>query len=116
MGTAAIILGAFVLFLVSLYLTGRWLSRAWARRHPESHAVAEVTPTGIALVGCLVLALTVGVAARSLAPDSGLGSFLSTFDGIRVGAIMAVGVFTIAAVVLDRLGHPTIKRKEARGV
>jgi hypothetical protein len=111
MKVLAIALSVLLLIMVTLFFAGRWLSRYWSQRHPTSHAVAEVTPTGMVLYGCLVLALVVGAAVRKADPDGPLGLFLNSRDGLQIAIVVAVVIFALAWTALELLGHSPIRRK-----
>jgi len=50
------------------------------------------------------------ITAYKLAPQSELGAFFSTTDGVITTIGGSIVVFAIAMVVLEKLGHPSIKR------
>ena len=90
-------------------------SRSLAKRTPNSVLLVSITPTGIALSLCFVAVLVMGVAGRQLAPDSNLGSFLATWQGVIIGLGLAWLAFTIAATALHVLGQPIVRVKRHSG-
>ncbi len=106
----ALLLGA----LAGLFLCGRRLSHAVARRRPDSPAVVEVTPTGIALTIVMALVMTGGLAAARLAPESPLGRLLGTVEGAGIALMALVSAFAWASAALQLLGHPPIRWKGLR--
>ena len=80
---------------------------------PRNPALARLTPTGLALCGCLILLFVVGAAVRKLAPGSELGTFLNRAYGVPVAMMLASLGFGVFAAILERLGHPIAEWKEA---
>ena len=87
--------------------------KKWA---PNSQALARMTPTGMALCACFTVAMAVGTAARKLAPDSVLGSFLNTEIGLFIAIVVGWGAFIGATMALHALGHPIAEIRERRNV
>lgn len=106
--TAAVIFAVTVVALAcgAVAAIGLWVQSHYRKRAPDRGPLRQVSPTGLALIGCFTLALVVGMAARKLAPESVLGSFLNTERGFLLGMVGAWLAFTVAAGVLHFLGHP----------
>jgi predicted small integral membrane protein len=111
-----ILLGVVTLACAAVVVVGLGASRFMTKRAPNSAFLFSVTPTGIALCACLVAVLVLGAVAKHLAPDSDLGSFLATRQGVIIGFGIAWLAFTIAATVLHVLGHPIFRVRGNRGV
>jgi len=110
--TIALIVGIVVLACAAVAGVGIWAKRQIKSRAPNSRVLARITPTGAALAACLTVTMVAGVAARKLAPDGLLGSFLSTEQGMLIAVVVGWLVFTVAATVLTMLGHPIAEDKE----
>ena len=106
MAGIALLIGLVVVASGVIYLIGMRTQRKLIKNSPESHALKKFTPTGVALVACLVAGLTGLMAVRELAPESVLGGFLHTWYGIAIGYFVFVGLFTLAGVLFRKYGHP----------
>lgn len=109
-----LLLGMVILACGAMVFLGIFISHLLKKLAPEHRALSSVSPTGIALCACFTSVMVVGVAARELAPESVLGSFLSTERGILTALGFAWFAFTIAATVFHRIGKPIFKVKRGR--
>jgi len=104
-------LGFIALVLIGLLVFfGRRLSKHVQKQAPESDLAVSITPTGNVLFGGMVGFWGACLIAWKLAPSSSLGAFVSTIDGAAMALGGSVLVFAVAMVVLEKLGHPSIKR------
>ena len=104
-------LGVIAIVLIGLIvLFGRQYSKHIQKKAPESDLAVNITPTGNVLFGGMVGFWGACIIAHKLAPQSALGAFVSTVDGATTAFGGSVVVFVIAMVVLEKLGHPSIKR------
>lgn len=94
-----------------IVLLGRRFSKFMESDHPESDFAVSVTPAGNVLFGGMVGFWGACLTAYKLAPQSALGIFVSTADGVITAIGGSIVVFAIAMVVLEKLGHPCVKRK-----
>jgi hypothetical protein len=103
--------GAFVVFMsIGLWVAGRRISKYFLKRNPASAALSKVTGTGFAISVCIVFLLSLGMAARQLAPDTVLGDFLDSKLGLGLFVIGCVVLFSIAGIVLRKSGRAMYKR------
>jgi hypothetical protein len=107
------VLGLGLITLVAIGLViyfGRKLSRATQDHAPENDFAMSITPSGNAHFACLVAFWIVYLVARKFEPESSLGSFLGTIDGVV--AVLSGSVFfaAIAGGILKKLGLPIAKR------
>ena len=104
-------LGVIAIVLISLIVSfGKKFSKLIQEQAPESDFAVSITPTGNVLFGGMVGFWGACLSAWKLAPQSALGTFVSTIDGAVTAIGGSVVVFAIAMVVLEKLGHPSIKR------
>src|SRR5258706_10891787 len=96
----AVLIGMAVLASSVVAWIGLRAQRQLSSTAPGNRALARLTPTGIALSACLVLVLVVGAAARQLAPESELGMFLNSNDGVSAAMGVAAFVYGIFAGIL----------------
>ena len=104
-------LGAITLFVVGLFIYfGQKISRAVAKHAPESELAVKITPTGTVLSALMVGFWVLCLAARALAPQSSLGAFVGTPDGMAAVFAASLVFFPILAVILQKLGYPISTR------
>ena len=104
-------LSAITLVLIGLVIYfGLKLNKAIGRNAVAIDFPWHITLTGTALWACVVGFWVICAVARELRPESLLGDFLSTTDG--VASMFAGSIFfaVIAGVILERLGYPIQKR------
>lgn len=108
----------FILGLVAITLSviglviyfGRKLSRAVEKQDSDSYLKLSITTTGTVLFACLTGFWIICIAARKLAPESYLGAFLNTSDGVPVVLIGSVLFSGVAGAILEKLGYPIARR------
>ena len=104
-------LGAITLVVICLIVYfGLKLNKAVDSHAADIDFPWHITLTGTALWACVVGFWVICAVARELRPESLLGDFLSTTDG--VASMFAGSIFfaVIAGVILERLGYPIQKR------
>lgn len=107
------VLGLAVIFLIvisPIIYFGRKLSRYVQKNDPESELVVSVTPAGNALTACLVGFWGICIAAVKLAPQSALGHYLHTPDGVVTALTGSILLYAVAASILKKLDYPIMKR------
>ena len=106
-----VVLGLALIAVIGvLVYFGMKLSRAVEKNKPESDMAARVTPTGLALYGCMTAVLVLFLAAVTLEPDGRLGSFLRSAGGLVVALVGTVVFFSVAAKIFENIGYPILKR------
>jgi hypothetical protein len=101
----------FAIAVISaLYYFGMRLARAIERKAPESEVAAKVTPTGLALCGCVTALLVLFLTAAKLKPDGPLGSFVRSSEGLMAALVGTVAFFSGAAWFFERIGYPIVRR------
>ena len=98
----AVVIGLFVYF-------GRKLSRAAERNAAYLDLPLYVSRTGTVFFACVVAFWVCCVMARAFTPQSALGKFLGTLDGVAsvvLGSCVFVG---IAWIIAEKLGYPFAK-------
>jgi hypothetical protein len=104
--------GAFVVFMaIVLWIAGRRVSKHFLRRNPASPALSKVTGTGFAISICIVVVLSLGMAARQLAPDTVLGDFLESKVGLSVFVVGCIAFFAVAGILLRKSGKAMYRRR-----
>ena len=103
---------ALIGVIAGLVLILRKASTAVSRQAPDSDLAMKLTPTGVVLSLCLVGSWTLGLAARSLTPESPLGQFLSDARGVVAGAVGSIAVFGVLAVLFGICGSPIVKSSD----
>ena len=106
-------LSAITLVVIGLVIYfGLKLNKAVDRHAANIDFPWHITLTGTALWACVVGFWVICAVARELRPESLLGEFLSTTDG--VASIFAGSIFfaVTAGVILERLGYPIQKRAD----
>ena len=73
--------------------------------------VTKLTPTGIALYASSFVALLAAVGVRVCAPESVLGAFLSTDEGVTVAFAVGLIAHVVALAILIALGHPIVREE-----
>ncbi len=102
------VVGVFIFF-------GLKLSRAVQKNAPESDYAQSVTMTGNVLFAFVVGFWVICAAARELRPESLLGAFLGTADGVIAIFVASAFFIAIAGAILEKLGYPPMKRNEPNG-
>lgn len=93
-----------------LYLPVRWYARREARRRPHANSSTRITVAGLVVILIIILVLVAGLTLEHLAPDSWLGTLVSTKRGRLVWGWMVVCVFAPIALVLERMGMKFTRR------
>lgn len=110
---ATLSLGAIILVVIGLVIYfGLKFSQAVRKHAPETALRQNITLTGTALWACVVGIWVICLIAGKLRPESSLGAFVGTADGVAaviVGSIFFAGV---AAVILEKLDYPIAKRHD----
>jgi hypothetical protein len=112
MSSIVLLIGMVIVAAGALYVIGM---RTQRKELPESLGLKQLTPTGVAWGFSLVAGFLGGKTAQELAPESGLGTFLNHWHGMPVALIVWIIIFSVAAGILHRLGHPVFKRKGQEG-
>jgi hypothetical protein len=106
-------LGAITLFLIGLVIYfGVKLNKAILKHAPEATLSVNITFTGTVVTACVVGFWVVCLVARELTPESSLGTFVGTVDGLATVFVGPVFFAGIAGAILDKLGHPLAMRDE----
>lgn len=103
------IIGLVVIALVvisPIIYFGRKFSKHIQKHDPESEMAVTVTPAGNALTGGLVGFWGACAISFKLAPQSALGAFIGTMEGVVTVVIGSISSYVIAAVVLKKFGFP----------
>lgn len=106
LGLSAITL--VVIGLVAYF--GLKLNKAVDRYAADIDFPWHITLTGTALWACVVGFWVICAVARELRPESVLGDFLNTTDGVASIFAGSILFAVTAGVVLERLGYPIQKR------
>lgn len=102
--------------LIGIFFVARSLSHRQLKNRPSAIGLTHVTPTGVALYGCQMVILFVGIAARQLQPQGPLGQFLKRPGGAFTYIVCLIIGFWLAGRALGKLGHPLIRRPTVPGV
>ena len=113
----------FVLGLVAVTLAviglviyfGLKLSRAMQKHSPNSEFVQSITLSGTALFASMVAFWIICAAARELKPQSSLGAFLGTVEGVIAVFVASIFFISVAGAILEKLGYPIMKRDRPNG-
>ena len=89
---------------------GLKLSKAAERQSENIGLPLNVTPIGTVVFALLVGSWTCCLVIAKFAPTSTSGSFLSSADGLVAALSGSMIVFVVVGVILDKLGHPIMKR------
>jgi len=104
-------LSALTLVVIGLFIyLGKKLDRAVRRKSPDTNLPLEVTTSGTIVFAFMVAMWTACLVVQASHPDSTIGSFLRTFDGVGAIAIGSVLYCGVAGAVLDKLGYPLAKK------
>ena len=106
-----IIIAALLIFLALLMVVGLWLARRFSRGAPNSQLSKKLGPWDIIPLGFLVIAMTVGLAVRTLAPQSTLGSFLSTPLSLALAFLGLMLAHIAISVVIALARHYIFTRR-----
>jgi hypothetical protein len=100
-------LAAITILVIGLFIYfGRKVSNAAERNAEFIDLPLYVTRTGTVFFACVVAFWVYCAAARTLFPDSVLGRFLGTFDGVAAVVLGSISLVAIAWPVFDKLGYP----------
>lgn len=99
-----------LLFIGLIVYLGKKLSKFVQKNAPESDLAINITPTGNALFAIMAGFWGVCIIAYELAPNSKLGVFVGTADGLTVVVLGSLFLPGIVALILNKLGFPTFKR------
>lgn len=110
-------IGIFTLVLgVVLYVPARWWAKRKVREHPNSNATLRVTRAGFVFFGIFVVLLILGFSQEFLAPESGLGQFVSSSGGRLLFGASVAAVFWLLEVILKSKGVLLVEKKETKNV
>ena len=104
-------LSAVTLVVIGLVIYfGLKLNKAVVRHAADTDFPWHITLAGTALWACVVAFWVICAVARELRPESFLGDFLNTTDGVV--SVFAGSIFfaVTAGAILERLGYPIQKR------
>ncbi len=100
-------LAAITLIVIGLVIyIGLKANKAVLKRTPEIALPLNITFTGTALWACVVSFWLICLVSAKLWPESSLGVFAGTPDGI---AVLLVGSFffaVVAGAILEKIGYP----------
>lgn len=99
---------AFVIALLVYF--GRKLSKAAERNAEHIDLPLYVTRSGTIFFASVAAFWVYFAAAWSLTPNSALGRYLGTFDGVAAVVLGSITFIAIAWVISDKLGFPFAKR------
>ena len=103
-------LGLITLTLIgTLIFFGRKLSKRVQKQSPDSVLTMTITRTGYALIGCMVGFWIFCLFVKDLMPESNLGQFLNTTDGIITVFIGSYLFFVVVAILFNKIGSPIAK-------
>jgi hypothetical protein len=105
--------GAAVLVIGAIFFLGMRLARTIEKKAPSGMTV-QVTRTGVALYGCMIVVLVMFAAATTLEPAGPLGSLLRRPEGLVAVLVATVVFFSVAAWLFERIGYPISRRKNER--
>ena len=89
---------------------GQKLNKAVIKRTAETSFPMHITFVGTALWACVVGFWVFCAVARELRPESRLGEFLNTTDGVVLALVGSILFAAIVGTILERLGYPTAKQ------
>jgi hypothetical protein len=113
LGAVLMLGGVAIVAIAALFYLGMRLARAIEKKAPPE-ARANITPTGLALAGCMTATLVVFAVAATLEPEGPLGSFLRRPEGLLAALVAAVVFFSLVAWLFERIGYP-ISRSRKNG-
>ncbi len=103
-------LGAITLVVIGLVIYfGLKLNKAVDRHSADIDFPWHITLTGTTLWACVVGFWVVCAVARELRPESLLGDFLGTTDGVASIFVGSILFAVTAGVILNRIGYPIQK-------
>jgi len=106
-------LTAITLIVIGLVIyVGLKFNKAVLKRAPEIALPLNITPAGTALWASVVGFWLVCLVAEKLRPETSLGAFVGTADGMA--AVFAGSIFfaMIAGTILEKLGYPIATRDD----
>lgn len=110
---AALGLGAVTLVAISLVVYfGLKLNKAVNRQAKESDTAVigyRLTLAGAASFACVVGFWVICLVAGRLRPESSLGAFVRTADGVIAVILASIFFVVIAEAILEKLGYPIAK-------
>ena len=109
-GAVLMLGGVAVVVIAPLFYLGMRLARAIEKKAPLA-AGGKITPTGLALAGCMTAVLVVFAAAATLEPEGPLGSFLRRPEGLVAALAAAVVFFSVVAWLFERIGYPIARSR-----
>jgi hypothetical protein len=106
-------LSAITLFVIGLVIYfGLRLNKSVLKHAPEIAFPINITFTGTVLLASVVGFWIICLAAGKLRPESSLGAFVGTADGVAAVIVGSIFVAGIAGAILEKLGFPIAKKEE----
>jgi len=110
-GAVLMLASVAIVVIAALFYFGMRLAGAIEKKAPPE-AGAKMTPTGLALAGCLTAVLVVFAAAATLEPEGPLGSFLRRPEGLVAALVGTVVFFSLIAWLFERIGYPILQSRK----
>ena len=102
---------AITLIVIGLLIFfGLKLNKAVMKRAPEIALPLNITLAGTLLLACVVAFWVICLVAGKLRPESSLGAFVGTADGVASVLVGSIVFAMVARVILEKLGYPIAKR------
>ena len=106
-------LGAITSVVIALVIfLGLRLNKAVLKRAPEIALPIYINRSGTVLFALIVSFWLVCLVAAKLRPETSLGAFLGTADGVGVVVVGSLFFAGVAGAVLEKLGWPIASRGE----
>jgi len=106
-------LGGITVFVIGLVIFfGLKLNKAVLEHAPETALPLNVTLAGTVLWACVVGSWLVCLVAAKLRPETSLGAFAGTSDGVAIILVGSILIAGGAAAILEKLGYPIATRGE----
>lgn len=106
-------LSAITLIVTGLVIYfGMKLNKAVLKKAPEIAMPLNLTLTGTILMACVVGFWILCLVVRNLRPDSTLGAFVGTTDGLAGALLVSILFAAGAAAILQKVGYPIATRGE----
>ena len=104
-------LSAVTIVVIGLVIyAGQKLNKAVNKHSTAISFPMHITLAGTALWACVVGFWVICAAARELRPESLLGKFFNTADGVVLAFVGSILFAAIAGTILERLGYPIANR------